>query len=422
MNKLFWIMLVGFLLPFTFGKCSATSEDQPPAGKISVASMTSDFKISPNTNLPQGSEFFNVSVASDPDNGFLITWINTYLVENTLYWNNYACRISQTGEALDAAAIYLGDSYWPYYCPNAVFAGGNWIVTCNQGGLLEYVGVQRLTSSGVVLDDPPVNICDSIGMASVLYPALATNGHEILCVMGAAGSGLYGVLFDPDLRIIKNRFPVYADKDGILKLSSDGTDFFLTFIDGTDVKLIVISSDGQIRSVQTVNPGALERRFFSSIDVLDHRAYVTYFEDPTYESMAFWSRRYSMAGEPTDPEAIRLGELVDFGNLLERYYWWMDAYLDIGSMNGRLYFFLPKSPGPGLLLHSFKSDLSAAYPPLSLDSQCRLQVEFGQNGYDNSYSFIRSAFLGNNVMTAWIDSRDGMARIYANLFRITEDR
>jgi len=404
------------------GACSAGPSDQPSNDQISVTSLTSDFKISPAAAPPPGSEFYNVSVVSDPDNGFLVTWIGTYLVESTLYWNNYACRVSKTGEILDAAAIYLGDSYWPYYCPNAVFAGGNWIVACNQGGMLEYVGVQRLTPSGVVLDDPPVNICDSIGMATLLYPALATNGQEILCVMGAAGSGLYGVLFDPDLRIIKDRFPVYADKDGILKLVSDGADFFLTFIDGTDVKLIVISADGQIRSVQTVNPGVFERRFFSSVDVLDHMAYVTYFEDPTYESMAFWSRRYSMAGEPADPEAARLGELNDFRDLLDGYYWWMDAYMDIGSMNGRFYFFLPKSSGPGLSLLSYKSDLSEAYPPISPDSQCRLQVTYGQYGYDNSYSFIRSAFLDNIVLTAWIDSRDGTARVYANMFKITSGR
>ncbi len=74
-----------------------------------------DFKIAPNITVPQGSNFFNPSVASDPEHGFLVTWQNEYYINNRVIYRIYACRISESGEMLDSSAIYLGVSSWPTY-------------------------------------------------------------------------------------------------------------------------------------------------------------------------------------------------------------------------------------------------------------------------------------------------------------------
>lgn len=411
------IVMECVLWPF-FAACSA---DSPPnSHEISVTSLTSDFKISPNTALPEGSEFFNVSVASDPNNGFLVTWQNYFLVNRIIHYRIYACRVSEAGEMSDEAAIDIGIGSWPDYVPKAIFIGDKWLIVSNQGGMLEWVGVQRLAPSGEVLDALPVNVLIAQGAASLQWPSVATNGQEILCVTGSAGSGLHGSIFDYNLNILEDRFPIYGNSEGVLKLTANGNNFFLTFIDGTDVKLAIISKEGEVLSVQTVNADDFERRYFSSIYVLNNVAYTTYLED-TVDEMAFWSRRYSMAGDPIDAGPKRLGELGEFKNLLDSYGWWMDGFLDIASTAGRLYFFLPKSSTPGMSMVSYKSDLSAVYEPISLNSQCQLQVEFGEHSEWDSYSFIKLSSIGNKVLAAWIDGRDGTPRVYANLFEITEN-
>ena len=93
--------------------------------------------------------------------------------------------------------------------------------------------------------------------------------------------------------------------------------------------------------------------------------------------------------------------------------------MDKTCINDCFYFFLPKSAGPGISMFCYESDLSEVYEEVSLGSQCQLLTT-----YDNVFrihSFIRAASIGNKVLTAWIDGRDGLARIYANLFEITEN-
>jgi hypothetical protein len=426
-NKRFLLILIGFLFILSNISCSKEDLEDLIPNDISVTSLTSDFKVSPNTSLPAGSEFYNVHVASDPNNGFLITWQSQHIIESTIYFTNYACRVSDRGEVLDNAAILTSTSGWRDFVPEGIFEGGNWIISSNKGGLLEWVGIQRLSPTGVVLDKDAIDICKSIGMATLLWPTIASNGNEILCVIGAAGSGLYGSIFNSDLNILLERFLIYENNEGILNLQANGDDFFLTFMDKDDVKLILITNEGQILSVQNVNLEAEEYstpwRFFPSVCVVNNVSYITYldtddrFMDPP---VLLCSRRYSMTGIPIDTNPIQLIKLNDYFNFLEPYYFF-EGFLDMTCVKDCIYFFTPKSSGSGINMYSFKSDLTEAYIPSSLNSQCQLQVNFGPDGYDHSYSFIRAASIGNKILTAWIDGRDGIARVYANLFEIKEN-
>jgi hypothetical protein len=423
--KLFSIItLMGFALLLFFMVSFENPISTAVNGDVSITSLASDFKIAPNTPLPEGSNFQNVSVASDPNNGFLVTWINTFLVGNTIYHHNYACRISITGEMLDSAAIHLqNDSNWHYYCPSAVFAGGNWIIAVNQGGLLEWVGAFRLTPSGVVSDIPPVNILDSTGMATILFPTLATNGQEVLCVTGIAGEGLYGSIFDPDLDILVDKFLILpdADADTAYRISTNGNNFFITFLhwDDTRIKLVIVNQEGQILSTQNVSD---EHGFpfvnmgVPAIATLNNTTYITYFD-----AGALWIRRYSADGNPIDSSPVQVIESQDFNPFLEDISFGVMAhgYTDLVWANESFRFFWPMVSNPGMSMLSFKPDLSIDNnQAVLLNSQCQCKLRFGESGYRMSHSIIRASSLGNKVLTAWIDGREGNGRVYGNFFDI----
>jgi uncharacterized repeat protein (TIGR02543 family) len=413
---------MGFALLLFFIVSYENPISTPVNEEVSITSLTSDFKIAPNTTLPEGSNFYNASVASDPDNGFLVTWINTYKIVATRYFHNYACRISKTGEMLDSTAIYLSSSYWPYYCPSAVFARGNWIIAVNQGGLYEWVGAIRLTPSGEVLDDPPKNICDSIGMATILYPIIATNGQEILCVTGIAGKGLYGSIFDSDLNILVDRFLIFKQTvvGSFPRVSAHGNNFFITFLDWQNemnIKLVIVNPEGQALSTQDVSEDwgyPFKSRGIPTITTLNDISYITYFDES-----AFWARRYSSDGNPKDSSPVKIVESLEFDLFLEEYSGTLqkEAYTDLVWANESFRFFLPSTP-LGISMMSFKTDLSTGNnQPVLLDSQC--QLDLGNYMEEESYSLIRASSLGNEVLTAWIDEREGNGRVYGNLFEVT---
>jgi hypothetical protein len=417
--------MVFTLLPF-FMSCKKNLTSLSASGDLTITSLTSDFKIAPNAALPDGSDFYNVSVASDPNNGFLVTWINTFKISSTVYFHNYACRISSTGEVLDYAAIYLqNDSYWPYYCPSTVFAGGNWIIAVNRGGLLEWVGAMRLNPSGVVLDIPPVNVLNSTGMATIEYPTIATNGQEILCVTGIAGEGLYGSIFDSNLDILVDKFLILQDADAstAYRVSANGNNFFITFLywDEEKIKLVIVNPEGQILSTQDVseeqtlpfgNIGA------PAIATLNYTTYITYFD-----SGALWIRRYSADGNPVDSSPVQIIESEDFDLFLEDIStgFFAHGYTDLVWANNCFSFFWPNISDNGISILNFKPDLSTYNnQPFISSSQCQCQLKFGEYGYDTSHSLIRSASIGNKVLAVWIDGREGNGRVYGNLFEVSE--
>jgi hypothetical protein len=382
-----------------------------------------DFKIAPKTSGPGGSNFYNVSIASDPENGFLVTWINTYVTGSTVYFRNYACRISKTGAMLDSTAVYLGESYWPYYCPTAVFSGGNWIISFNQGGLYEYVGVLRLTPSGEVLDTSAVNICNSTALATLKYPVLATNGQRLLCVMGAAGEGLYGSIFDSDLKIVVDRFLILTQMttQSLPRIAVNGGNFLITFVNYEQVnnqyvhniKLAVISPDGQILSVQNVNTSGYDNRGYwgvPTITTLNATTYVTYFHTPK-----LYIRRYSSNGQPIDAAPVKLYESPEFELVLKGFSnRVLHHYFDVAWANGFFHFYWPRLTDHRILTFSFTPDLSTINPPVSLSAQCQIAFDFGQ--YERSYSIIRNSSLGDTLLAAWIDRRGtDSTRVYGCL-------
>ncbi len=387
-----------------------------------------DFKISLNTPLPEGSNFFNVSVASDVDNGFLVTWINTYLVGHVRYFQNYACRVSKTGEMLDSTAIFLGESYWPYYCPNAVFAGGKWIIAMNRGGLFEWVGAVRLTFSGTLVDSEPVNIMQSIGQATVEYPTLATNGREILCLSGIAGDSLSISIFDADLNILVKRSGVFPgigngsneiiNYEHPFGVVSNGDNFYITFLCSNsgknNVQLIVVSSKGKILSTQTVFDDFYTKDAWGvpAITAVDSIICITYFN-----RSKLYLRRYNAVGTPIDPGSIQICEFENFKPVLTLYAGGRPAcgYLDWIFTNETFFLFWPKATDHGISMINFKPDFSA-YQIYNLNSQC--QYDPGDYTWEDSFSYIQAAFIDNNIFSAWIDGREGDARVYGNFIDV----
>lgn len=426
MKRLSIILFVLFTLSPFFMACKKNLTSLSASGDLTITSLTSDFEIAPNVAVPDGSDFYNVSVTSDPSNGFLVTWINTFIIGSTVYYHNYACRISTTGEVLDYAAIYLqNDSYWPYYCPSAVFAGGNWIIAVNRGGLLEWVGAMRLNPSGVVLDIPPVNVLDSTGMATIEYPTLATNGQEILCVTGIASDGLYGSIFDSDLNILVDKFLILPDADAstAYRVSANGNNFFITFLHWDDIriKLVIVDRNGQVLSTQNVSDEhgfPFENIGAPAIATRNNTTYITYFD-----AGALWIRRYSADGNPVDSSPVQVIESEDFNLFLEDISFGVMAhgYTDLVWTNSCFSFFWPMISDNGISILNFKPDLSTYdNQPFVSSSQCQCQLKFGQYGYDTSHSLIRAASIGNKVLAVWIDGREGNGRVYGNLFEVSE--
>lgn len=391
-----------------------------------------DFKIAPNTTLPEGSNFSNVTIASDPSSGFLVTWLNTYNIISTIYFNNYACRISKTGEMLDSTAILLSSSGFPYYGPNAVFAGGNWIVVSHQGGLFEWVGVQRLTPSGVVLDSIPINVCDSDGMATVSYPAIATNGNEVLCVMYAADR-LYGSIFDSDVNMLVNKFfilePEIKAPGTKPQIAVNGNNFFLTFVNWEQettapfqnypyIKLVIINPQGQILSIQTVSARWNKSGYFGfpAIITVNDTTFITYYHTPY-----LYCRRYSSDGQPLDSQPVRLSQSPDFESI-GKLIWYPATkqvichWTDLICENDLIHFTLPRLTDNGISIFNFKPDLSIISQPASLDGQCQIAVETPARW--QSFSLIRASSIGDNVLTAWIDGREGDTRVYGNFVNV----
>jgi hypothetical protein len=386
-----------------------------------------DFKIAPKTALPSGSNFSNVSIASDPSSGFLVTWLNTYKISSIIYFENYACRVSKTGEMLDSTAIFLSSSYWPYFGPNAVFAGGNWIVVSNQGGLLEWVGGQRLTPSGVVLDTIPVNLSNSEGLGTVHYPAIATNGKEILCVR-YPGSSLYGSIFDSDLNILVNNFfilePEFINSGSKPQITVNGNNFFITFINWEQdtqnypyIKLVIINPQGQILSIQNVSERWDKTGYFGvpTITTVNDTTYIIYYHTPNLSV-----RRYLSDGQPIDSQPVKLFQSQDFELLMNKItlstnqviWYWTDLIYE----NDLIHFFWPRLADNAISMYSFKPDLSIISQPASLDGQCQIAVETPEQW--GSFSLIRVSSLSDNTLTAWIDEREGNTRIYGNFFDI----
>jgi hypothetical protein len=384
--------------------------------------VAQDFKIAPDLPVPYNNNFYNVSVASDSANGFLVTWVNYHEKDYVVFVKNYACRLSKTGAVLDSAAVYLSESYWTYCCPSAVFAGGHWIVAMNQDILYEWVGAQRLTASGTLLDNEPVNILPSKGMATIQYPTLATNGREILCVTGIAGDSLCASIFDPDLNILVSRFGIFPGSDGIslyFRAASDGENFYIALhhadSESEGIYLIVLSPAGEILSVQTVfdefSSGDMDG--MPAVSASGGTIRVTYFNDSE-----LYLRRYDSVGTPMDPGPVKICAFEDFepvlllnnpaGGRLKGYMDWIHA-------DGSFLLFWPKNPEPGITMIDFRSDFStnAFY---TLNSQC--QFDPGNYLWSRSYSFIRAASLGDHVMAAWIDGREGEARVYGNFIDV----
>lgn len=429
--KLLSIILIGFVLLSFFISCSEKLASPLASGELSITSLTSDFKIAPNTTFSEGINFYNVTIASDPDNGFLVIWVNEYHRGASFLLQNYGCRISQTGEVLDSEAIHLCDSNWPHYCPSAVFAGGNWIICSQEGSLLEYVQAMRLTPSGDILDDPPVNICDSIGMATISYPTIGTNGQEILCVTGIAGKGLYGSIFDPDLNILVDRFLIFEQLTvgSFTRVSANGDNFFITFLDWDNemnIKLVIVNPEGQILSTQDVSEGYpvdFENRGVPTITTLNDISYITYFD-----KKAFWLRRYSSDGNPIDSSPEKIVESQEFDLFLTEYHGAIqkEAYIDLVWANECFCFFWPRTP-LGISMMGFESDLSTYENlPLLLNTQSQLCLELHWDDWPTwraSRSLIRASSIGNKVLTTWIDEREGygQGRVYGNLFEVTAD-
>ncbi|MFC2085253.1 hypothetical protein ACFLS9_09355, partial [Bacteroidota bacterium] len=385
-----------------------------------------DFKISPNTPVPEVHEFHDVWVTASETNGFLVTWCSDYRVGNMTAKDNYACRISNTGEILDNIAINIGgEPIWFWNCLSAVFLNGNWIIASQQDYFHEWVGVVRLSPSGEVLDSLPVNIFNSIGWAYLRYPVIETNGQEILCVAGIEDEGLYGSIFDSDLNILVERFLILADADAetAYRISANGNNFFITWLNWGDpsdskIKLAIVNPAGEILSIQNVNEEwwLFKKRGAPTITTLNDTTYITYFENS-----ALNIRRYSSSGNPIDSEAVKIFESQDIDPILSETCFgvWAIAYTELVWANKYFRFFWPGVSEPGISMWSFKSDLSMSNnQPVLLNSQCQIEFHYDQFGYSDSRSIIRGAAIGDTVLTAWIDGREEYPRVYGNMFDI----
>ncbi|MFC2085466.1 putative Ig domain-containing protein, partial [Bacteroidota bacterium] len=392
-----------------------------------------DFKIAPDTYHPEGNDFHNVSITASDTNGFLITWSSTYIISSTIYRDNYACRISKTGEILDSTAINLeGNPIWKHYCTSTVFAGGNWIIASEQDFLYEWIGVTRLTPSGEILDDPPVNVCWSNGQSTIKYPTIATNGREILCVTGIAGGGLYGSIFDSDLNILVDKFLILADADEHppYRISANGDNFFITFLNYEGpfenyIKLVIVTPEGEIHSIQNVNEDGIMKNKYGApaITTLNDTTYITYFNALShFDPPDLWIRRYSSNGNPIDASSVLLIESPDFEPILDEMTSSAQVlgYTELVWAKEYFRFFWPGVSDPGMSMWSFKSDLSMGNnQPVLLNSQCQIEFHYGLLGYDLSRSIIRASSIGDTILTAWIDGREENPRVYGNLLSFT---
>ncbi len=375
-----------------------------------------DFKIAPATPLPEGSNFYNVSIASDTNNGFLVTWMNQRGVAPIIDIDNYACRVSKTGEVLDSTAIFLCSPVWANYCPSAVFAGGNWIIATNRGWLDEYIGVQRLTPSGTLLDNEPVNVLTSTGGATIIDPILATNGQEILCIAGVADDSLFASIFDPDLHILVDRFglfPKTGTSTRCYRAISDGENFYVTFMSTNPYdpgnKLIIINPKGEILSVQTEYSGS-----FPTLTEVDNTIYVTSFI--TVGTTKLYLKRYNSEGVPLDSSPFIISEFQDFGPIVEKMYQFRYGYVDFVSTDKSFFLFWPIAANPGMSMIHFQSDFLASEIH-AIDSQCQIVFTLPVL-YKSSFSLIRASSIGGNVLTAWIDGREGDTRVYGNFVNV----
>jgi uncharacterized repeat protein (TIGR02543 family) len=403
----------------------------PASKSASRLALTSDFKIAANTPISAGSEFHDVGIASDGTHGFLVVWRNDYTVGSVTYFDNYACRISPTGEVLDASAIYVNDSPWPYYCPSAVFLGGNWIVSTNQAshaGLLEWAGVARISPSGVVLDNPPVNVCDSFGGATLLWPTIATNGQVLLCVTGITAEGIYASICDPNLNVLVPRFEILRNdvSDSAIQVAANGENFFIVFLNwlgDLNMKLVIVSPQGKILSIQNVNTEAFTYRVGApSVTTRNGVTYVSYFNTPDWRQSAhpdYFVRRYSSDGTPIDPAPVKMVSSQDFPVFLSDLSIgiWVHAYTDLVWTDAGFHFFWPRMSSPGINLMSFSPELVPFYSqPLLVNDQCQYKIRYGNPANFRSRSIIRAASNGSRVLTAWIDGREGNGRVYGALF------
>jgi hypothetical protein len=241
--------------------------------------------------------------------------------------------------------------------------------------LFEYVGAVRLTPSGEVLDDPPVNICNSISYATVSYPAIATNGRELLCVM-AADTGLYGCIVDYDLKIAVDRFLITGNISSLIRprIAVNGNNFIVAFesrvMNSHNIKMATINPEGQILSIQQVNEKEWNRRDYwggITISSSNATAHITYFQTPD-----MYLRNYSSDGQPIDTKPIIILESQDFGLVLKEYFYTkeIEQYIDLVSTNKDFCFFWPRVSHQGISMIHFRSNFLTGESD-TLNSQCR---------------------------------------------------
>ena len=252
--------------------------------------------------------------------------------------------------------------------------------------------------------------------------------REILCLSGVAGDSLRISIFDPDLNILVDRLGIFPGSGNVsdayinyqhpFGVVSNGNNFYITFLSTyngkNNVKLIVVNSKGKILSTQTVfeNFYTMKTWGVPAITAVDSIIYITYFNRST-----LYLRRYNASGTPIDPSSVQICEFEDFNPVLTLYAGGRPAcgYMDWIYTNETFFLFWPKATDQGISMINFESDFSA-YQIYNLNSQC--QYDPGDYTWEDSFSYIQAASIGNKVLTAWIDGREEDTRVYGNFIDV----
>jgi hypothetical protein len=236
---------------------------------LSVAALAEQPLATPALRAATGEQR-SVALAASP-NDALAVWEDERAVNPTLHpgADIYATRIGIDGVPSGDGGVPITADTRSEYAPAVVWTGSDYLVAHRLQGSFDDRGGIRLTR--VTLDGPveerllggaEYDPSSSITSSSLV---MATNGNVELLVTGpsfptssggGAKPGIFGLLVDRDLHLVRAAFPLTSDADPhAASVASDGRDFLVTWrqLDhGSLLRGAVVRADGTVGPASTL--------------------------------------------------------------------------------------------------------------------------------------------------------------------------
>jgi hypothetical protein len=200
------------------------------------------------------------AVASDGSNYFVV-WRDERSMPGVP--DIYGARVSATGPAANAVAdvqgIPISTATGPQTSPAIAFGGGQYLVTWDDGRTNTTnpdIYAARVSPAGTVLD--PNGIAISTATGSQRIPAVAYGSGQFLVVYqnGIQTSGdIFGQLVDATGALVGSSIPISATgaSEADPAVTSDGTNFFVAWDTGTDVRGARVTGAGVVSDQQGID-------------------------------------------------------------------------------------------------------------------------------------------------------------------------